>query len=186
MVGRRRRAAHAFLWQDGVMTDLGTLGGTQPRARPQRRGQVVGHSRVAAPPAIARLPLGGRRDDRPHAGAGPPRPTGSTTRARWSARNNHGPLPLGGRRVHRPRPLRRRGTSSARTSTTPGKWSARRTSRTRAPSSGPCTHAFLWQDGVMTDLGVLPGDEESGATRHQQRSGRSSALRAAPTPRPTK
>ncbi|MFT7463548.1 MAG: putative HAF family extracellular repeat protein [Pseudohongiellaceae bacterium] len=25
----------------------------------------------------------------------------------------------------------------------------------------PCRHAFLWDDGVMTDLGVLPGDEES-------------------------
>ena len=24
-------------------------------------------------------------------------------------------------------------------------------------------HAFLWENGVTTDLGVLPGDEDSGA-----------------------
>lgn len=29
---------------------------------------------------------------------------------------------------------------------------------------GPMPHAFLWQNNVMTDLGVLPGDADSGAT----------------------
>jgi probable HAF family extracellular repeat protein len=29
---------------------------------------------------------------------------------------------------------------------------------------GPMSHAFLWQNGVTTDLGVLPGDLESGAS----------------------
>lgn len=28
-------------------------------------------------------------------------------------------------------------------------------------SGAPCRRAYVWQDGVLTDLGVLPGDEES-------------------------
>jgi probable HAF family extracellular repeat protein len=32
-----------------------------------------------------------------------------------------------------------------------------------AGQTGPFQHAFLWQNGVIQDLGVLPGDEESGA-----------------------
>jgi len=30
-----------------------------------------------------------------------------------------------------------------------------------ALSGTPCRRAYIWQDGVMTELGVLPGDEES-------------------------
>ena len=40
---------HGFVWQDGKMTDLGTLGGRSSRPRAiNERGQVVGESVTAS------------------------------------------------------------------------------------------------------------------------------------------
>lgn len=44
-------ATHAFLWQNGIMTDLGTLGGPNSFAeyRPSERGQVGGEAETTSP-----------------------------------------------------------------------------------------------------------------------------------------
>ena len=112
---RIRGEEHAFLWQDGAMTDLGTLGGGASGAAPRinDRGQVVGRSRRLRGPS-PRLPLAGRRDDR------------SRHARRTSERGHRHQRPGPGRRLRlRPRRV--------------------------------ATHAFLWQDGAMTDLGTLGG-----------------------------
>jgi probable HAF family extracellular repeat protein len=77
--------ADPFLWHDGKMVDLGTLGGTNGYAQCANiRGQVIGFSSLAANPAACDFPV--------------------------------------------------------------------------LFSIGPGCHAFFWQNGVMTDLGTLGGD----------------------------
>ena len=57
--GRRRLPRHAFIWQNGAMTDLGTLGGDDvfPTAL-NNEGQVIGESTTARP--VQNMPFSGR------------------------------------------------------------------------------------------------------------------------------
>ena len=62
---------HGFVWADGVMTDIGTLGGQ--RSDPvtiNEHGQVIGRARDDGTRRGPRLPVGERRHDRPRNSGG--------------------------------------------------------------------------------------------------------------------
>ena len=114
--------SHAFFWADGVMTDLGTLGGNSRSAAIDLNnfGQVVGYSGPSAclwedGPAIGTL--GGMTST-----SGGVNDFGQVVGYAWLAGNDEG-------------------------------------------------HAFLWENGTMTDLGVLPGYEGHSSARDINESG---------------
>jgi len=158
---------HAFLWQNGLMTDLGTLGGNYSQANAlNESGQVVGSSKVTNTTSdafrwqaglISSLALANGAtavgnndwgqivgyyvndnyraflwDDGVVTNLGSLAPTIDGGALAYDI-NNAGQVV---------------GTSH---------------SNEVVPELGSLYHAFVWQNGVMTDLGVLPGDTESGA-----------------------
>lgn len=147
---------HGFLWQDGTITDLGTLGGCLSFATAiNERGQIVGRSHTAAGDMHGFLweagvmrdlgTLGGTTSD--VAGindVGEVAGRASTTDGMdhaflWQDGVMQDLGTLGGP------------TSSAAGINTTGAVVGAST------TAGGDTHAFLWEDGVMQDLGTLGG-----------------------------
>jgi probable HAF family extracellular repeat protein len=154
----------AFLWENGVLTDLGTLGGNSSVASAiNAAGQVVGGASTAPPStghavrwengAITNLTPGvassasGINDAGQIIGIFSANWTGflwdNGVITDLGRLGNGGTTPTG---INNSRQVV---GSSTSTVVTP---------------LGPMPHAFLWQGGVMTDLGVLPGQEDSGAS----------------------
>jgi probable HAF family extracellular repeat protein len=119
---------HAALWRDGVITDLGTVGGpnsSAPMPVKDDRGFVVGVAQIATVDPLSEL-------------------WGTTFVCTPSDTvTNLGSL--GGVMSNAANGINNLGQVVGQ-SNLPG---------------DAVTHAFLWQNGVMTDLGTLPGDSIS-------------------------
>ena len=158
---------HAFLWQDGKMTDLGTLGSnftSSSATAINGRGKVVGTSYLAkvtqaGQQGHAFVWQNGVMTDLGTLGAGYP-----TSEA--VALNEHGVVVGSSRsRTASARPVLWKG-ATIRPLYRGAAYGAVVTINdrgqvigTRVPTGGAFVHAFIWENGKLTDLGTLGGAE---------------------------
>jgi probable HAF family extracellular repeat protein len=157
---------HAFLWQNGVMTDLGTIGGNASEAQAiNESGQIAGRSTLLPAPNTTYHAVlwenGVKTDLTPN---GPASMAIGINDARQIVGNlSNSTAFLWENNVLTTLPTLGGPGSFAFDINNAGQVVG--TSYTNLVAQiGPLQHAFLWQNGAMTDLGVLPGDEESGAS----------------------
>jgi probable HAF family extracellular repeat protein len=180
---------HAFLWQSGKMTDLGTLGAhftSSSATSINGRGQVVGTSYLAkvtqtGQQGHAFVWQNGVMTDLGTLGAGYASSEATALNQRGvvvgSSRSRTGsarPVLWRDRMI---RPLYRGTTYGAVVAIN----DRGQVIGARVPAGGAVVHAFIWENGTLTDLGTLGGAESDAAAinAHNQIVGVSNTRRGA-------
>jgi probable HAF family extracellular repeat protein len=158
-----------FIWQNGQKTDLGTLasGSSAAASGINEINQIVGYSALTTPPTGAHAVMwsnGAITDLTPDV------PSGQSATA--TAINEAGQVTVNlfsgtaflwenGQR----RPLGHLGGGSSAANDINDSGVVVGSSPTNQLTPlGFMAHPFMWRNGVMTDLGLLPGDEDGGAS----------------------
>ena len=152
---------HAFVWQDGQMRDVGTLGGSDSRVSGMNgRGQIVGVSATANGEMHAFRWTDGTMEDVGPVGQGASQVfINQRGEVAWTAPTPSGPHAMlwsGGSVTD----LGTLGGSSSVAGGINERGDVVGTSATSVP--GEQDHAFVWAHGVMQDLGTLGGASSLG------------------------